>query len=132
MQHLRNLRQFYLKRPWRRETFIKEEKLLSYPRGNSSSGGSFNSQFPFLTCEFLAITYLFHNYEERGVELRRSVSKLMSSRVGRSSEVNQNRKRGMVLPFEPLSITFDDIKYAVNMPQVSATSNDSKVNVSLI
>ncbi|KAI8547246.1 hypothetical protein RHMOL_Rhmol07G0179600 [Rhododendron molle] len=86
-------------------------------RGNSSSGGSFNSQFPFLTCEFLAITYLFHNYEDRGVEHRRSVSKLISSRVGRSSEVNQNRKRGMVLPFEPLSITFDDIKYAVDMPQ---------------
>lgn len=38
----------------------------------------------------------------------------------------------MVLPFEPLSITFDDIKYAVDMPQVSATSNGSKVNVSLI
>ncbi|XP_043694952.1 pleiotropic drug resistance protein 1-like isoform X2 [Telopea speciosissima] len=30
---------------------------------------------------------------------------------------NQNKKRGMVLPFEPLSITFDEIKYAVGMPQ---------------
>ncbi|XP_047323853.1 pleiotropic drug resistance protein 1-like [Impatiens glandulifera] len=28
-----------------------------------------------------------------------------------------NKKRGMVLPFEPLSITFDDITYAVDMPQ---------------
>lgn len=65
------------------------------------------------------ITNICINYEERGVEIGRSVTKSMSSRVGRSStEVNQNRKRGMVLPFEPLSITFDDIKYAVDMPQV--------------
>ncbi|CAK9174667.1 unnamed protein product [Ilex paraguariensis] len=32
-------------------------------------------------------------------------------------EVNQNRNRGMVLPFEPYSITFDKIKYSVDMPQ---------------
>ena len=30
---------------------------------------------------------------------------------------DQNR-RGMVLPFTPLSITFDDIRYSVDMPQV--------------
>ncbi|KAL1829196.1 hypothetical protein ACET3Z_007608 [Daucus carota] len=30
---------------------------------------------------------------------------------------NQNRRKGMVLPFEPHSITFDDIKYSVDMPQ---------------
>ncbi|KAL8113884.1 hypothetical protein AgCh_020969 [Apium graveolens] len=30
---------------------------------------------------------------------------------------NQNKKKGMVLPFEPHSITFDDIKYSVDMPQ---------------
>ncbi|XP_042493681.1 pleiotropic drug resistance protein 1-like [Macadamia integrifolia] len=32
-------------------------------------------------------------------------------------DANQNRKRGMVLPFEPLSITFDEVKYSVDMPQ---------------
>ncbi|KAJ0884371.1 putative monosaccharide-transporting ATPase [Helianthus annuus] len=30
---------------------------------------------------------------------------------------NVNKKRGMILPFEPHSITFDDIKYSVDMPQ---------------
>lgn len=30
---------------------------------------------------------------------------------------NQERKRGMVLPFEPLSITFDDIRYAIDTPE---------------
>ncbi|XP_043695113.1 pleiotropic drug resistance protein 1-like [Telopea speciosissima] len=34
-----------------------------------------------------------------------------------SSSNHQNRKRGMVLPFEPLSFTFDEIRYSVDMPQ---------------
>ncbi|KAL3498275.1 hypothetical protein ACH5RR_041007 [Cinchona calisaya] len=55
---------------------------------------------------------------KRETEVARSVSsRSMSSRVGSINEVNGNRKRGMVLPFEPLSITFDDVKYAVDMPQ---------------
>lgn len=33
-----------------------------------------------------------------------------------------NRKRGMVLPFEQHSITFDEIKYSVDMPQVRDSS----------
>nr|GMD44317.1 pleiotropic drug resistance protein 1-like [Ipomoea batatas] len=41
----------------------------------------------------------------------------ISSRVGSINEANPNRRRGMVLPFEPHSITFDEIKYALDMPQ---------------
>ncbi|KAK1434083.1 hypothetical protein QVD17_11001 [Tagetes erecta] len=33
------------------------------------------------------------------------------------NEGSQNNKKGMVLPFEPHSITFDDVKYSVDMPQ---------------
>ncbi|KZV20014.1 pleiotropic drug resistance protein 1-like [Dorcoceras hygrometricum] len=43
-------------------------------------------------------------------------SRSMSSRVGTIGEADPNRKRGMILPFVPLSITFDDIHYAVDMP----------------
>jgi len=32
---------------------------------------------------------------------------------------DQNKKKGMVLPFAPLSITFDNVKYSVDMPQVN-------------
>ncbi|KAK1393969.1 hypothetical protein POM88_013025 [Heracleum sosnowskyi] len=32
-------------------------------------------------------------------------------------EANHNRRKGMVLPFEPHSITFDDITYSVDMPR---------------
>ncbi|XP_010249930.1 PREDICTED: pleiotropic drug resistance protein 1-like [Nelumbo nucifera] len=39
------------------------------------------------------------------------------SSSARIDEVSQNRKRGMVLPFQPLSITFDEIRYFVDMPQ---------------
>ncbi|KAL7166193.1 hypothetical protein ACSBR2_036971 [Camellia fascicularis] len=54
---------------------------------------------------------------ERRDEVQRSASSTsVTSRVDSISEVSQNKKRGMVLPFEPLSITFDDIRYAVDMP----------------
>ncbi|XP_073124129.1 pleiotropic drug resistance protein 1-like [Henckelia pumila] len=54
--------------------------------------------------------------QEDGV-YRTVSSRSMSSRVGSISEADPNGKRGMILPFEPLSITFDDIRYAVDMPQ---------------
>ncbi|KAG5244333.1 pleiotropic drug resistance protein [Salix suchowensis] len=38
------------------------------------------------------------------------------SSSGNLGDANQN-KRGMVLPFQPLSITFEDIRYSVDMPQ---------------
>lgn len=34
-------------------------------------------------------------------------------------EASGNQKRGMILPFEPYSITFDDVRYSVDMPAVS-------------
>lgn len=45
----------------------------------------------------------------------------MSSSGRNISEANQKRKGGMVLPFEPFPITFEDIKYAIDMPQVSSS-----------
>ena len=33
------------------------------------------------------------------------------------------RKRGMILPFQPLSISFDDLKYYVDMPAVCLSSS---------
>ncbi|KAK4559269.1 hypothetical protein RGQ29_008487 [Quercus rubra] len=64
---------------------------------------------------------LSHNEKtssERGADFQRSLSS-ESSFAARSSgnDVDQNKKQGMVLPFEPLSITFDDISYAVDMHQ---------------
>ncbi|KAK4590522.1 hypothetical protein RGQ29_020894 [Quercus rubra] len=45
---------------------------------------------------------------------RRSSS---SARLGAEIEASRNGKRGMVLPFDQHSITFDDIIYSVDMPQ---------------
>lgn len=36
-----------------------------------------------------------------------------------TAEANQPKRRGMVLPFEPHSLTFDDVTYSVDMPQVT-------------
>ncbi|XP_050212985.1 pleiotropic drug resistance protein 1-like isoform X3 [Mercurialis annua] len=55
---------------------------------------------------------------ERGNASQRNVStKASSARVSNLSNGNRDRKRGMVLPFQPLSISFDEIRYAVDMPQ---------------
>lgn len=55
-----------------------------------------------------------HLHTERGDETRGT-----STRSEAIVESNQNKKKGMILPFEPHSITFDDIKYSVDMPQVT-------------
>ncbi|PQP92778.1 pleiotropic drug resistance protein 1 [Prunus yedoensis var. nudiflora] len=41
----------------------------------------------------------------------------LSEKGGRTDEANGKRKRGMVLPFQPLSLAFNEIRYAINMPQ---------------
>ncbi|CAN4076592.1 unnamed protein product [Withania somnifera] len=62
----------------------------------------------------VALAYL----NQKGNDVRPSASsRSMSSRVGSVTETDLNKRRGMILPFEPLAITFDDIRYAVNMPQ---------------
>jgi len=42
-----------------------------------------------------------------------------SRRSNAVAEYNHGKTRGMVIPFEPYSITFDEIVYSVDMPQVS-------------
>lgn len=51
-------------------------------------------------------------------ERRASVSSGSGSLREDANAADQNRKKGMVLPFEPHSITFDNIKYSVDMPPV--------------
>ncbi|KAI3419000.1 uncharacterized protein J3R85_013510 [Psidium guajava] len=52
-----------------------------------------------------------------GGDIRRgSKSSSRSLSIGPQTAFDINRKRGMVLPYEPHSITFDDIKYSVDMP----------------
>ncbi|XP_052206530.1 pleiotropic drug resistance protein 1-like isoform X2 [Diospyros lotus] len=53
---------------------------------------------------------------EKGDEIQGSAAS-MSSRAGSLSEVTQKKKQGMILPFQPLSIAFEDVRYSVDMPQ---------------
>ncbi|XP_021277326.1 pleiotropic drug resistance protein 1-like isoform X14 [Herrania umbratica] len=63
---------------------------------------------------------------------RSASSRSLSSKVGSINEANQNRKRGMVLPFEPLSMSFDEIKYAVDMPQEMKAQGVSEDRLELL
>ncbi|XP_061356268.1 pleiotropic drug resistance protein 1-like isoform X2 [Gastrolobium bilobum] len=64
----------------------------------------------------LALQYLSRKYH-----LHLSLSSSISSRSfsGRVShdKASKSGRRGMVLPFQPLSLTFDEIRYSVDMPQ---------------
>lgn len=57
-----------------------------------------------------------------------TLTELSSRRSSRSSStrprtaVESNSKRGMVLPFQPHSITFDEITYSVDMPAVNTST----------
>ncbi|XP_030971325.1 pleiotropic drug resistance protein 1-like [Quercus lobata] len=56
---------------------------------------------------------------EYGDEIRTgsTLSNSSSLVIDAAVEANKSRQKGMVLPFEPHSITFDDIIYSVDMPQ---------------
>ncbi|PPD98815.1 hypothetical protein GOBAR_DD04152 [Gossypium barbadense] len=59
-------------------------------------------------------------------------SRSLSWKVTSVNEANQKRKRGMVLPFEPLSMSFDEIKYAVDMPQEMKAQGISEERLELL
>lgn len=48
--------------------------------------------------------------------LKRSKSSKSPPSRTRSQKAGQSEKRGMILPFEPYALTFDDVRYAVDMP----------------
>ncbi|XP_042517442.1 pleiotropic drug resistance protein 1-like [Macadamia integrifolia] len=54
---------------------------------------------------------------QSGDEIKTSISSDYSSTRVEGNEANQSKRRGMVLPFKPLSLTFDEIRYSVDMPQ---------------
>jgi len=56
------------------------------------------------------------NGESRSGSISPKTSSSIQEKV--AAQTNHNRKRGMVLPFEPHSITFDEVTYSVDMPQV--------------
>ncbi|KAM7490316.1 hypothetical protein LguiA_033237 [Lonicera macranthoides] len=76
----------------------------------------------------LALTYLNPFGRSQQVVSEEALAEKSSVKTGESIELSSRKSssergngvqntKGMVLPFQPLSITFDDIQYAVNMPQ---------------
>ncbi|TXG75396.1 hypothetical protein E1A91_1Z018500v1 [Gossypium mustelinum] len=57
------------------------------------------------------------NRSEIQDDIQRSTSSMSFSMSDATAGANGKGKKGMVLPFEPHSITFDDIVYSVDMPQ---------------
>lgn len=102
---------------------IKTGDAIELAVRDSSGGLSFikNIHWNFISINIIETKIYIKVYTETK-EIRRSISsKSMSSRVGTITEADKRKKRGMVLPFVPLSLTFDEIRYSVDMPQVTYT-----------
>jgi len=45
-------------------------------------------------------------------------SRPSSGQVDKNNKASDSGRRGMVLPFQPLFLTFDEIRYFVDMPHI--------------
>lgn len=109
---------------------IEQENSLGYnPRGRSRLPQLHWNVSTIYTFTLLAYaeqipSNFVHVIAARGGGSRTSVSQVsMSMETEADTQDNPNRGRGMVLPFEPLSITFDNIRYSVDMPPVDSNFN---------
>ncbi|KAG6418675.1 hypothetical protein SASPL_120879 [Salvia splendens] len=82
----------------------------------------------FNLCFVAALTYLkpLGDSKSGGSILEDETTKSRISANGQTNEVRnaqeQDTKRGVVLPFKPLSLSFDNVNYYVDMPTVRDTS----------
>lgn len=67
-----------------------------------------------------AIPSLNSSMQEGEVQFSSLDNKALEAKIGaaKTGAAKLEAKRGMILPFQPLSISFDDIKYYVDMPAV--------------
>ncbi|KAK7336921.1 hypothetical protein VNO77_17474 [Canavalia gladiata] len=86
--------------------------ILDEPQSNEQNGGSKR--------EAIALKHIKYSFSQHSNRVRNGENMSRSSSPRQemvTSETNHNRNRGMVLPFDPHSITFDEVTYAVDMPQ---------------
>ncbi|XP_022857343.1 pleiotropic drug resistance protein 1-like isoform X2 [Olea europaea var. sylvestris] len=72
----------------------------------------------------LSLTYLNPFERPQATILEESEDDASSERAD-ANEINQNKKKGMILPFEPHSITFDNVQYSVDMPAEMRAQGDA-------
>ncbi|XP_039684151.1 pleiotropic drug resistance protein 1 isoform X2 [Medicago truncatula] len=94
------------------QTVIPDE---SQSDGQIGGGRKRTNVLKFIKDSFSQHSNKVRNGEIRSGSTSPSTSSDRQERV--AAETNHSRKRGMVLPFEPHSITFDEVTYSVDMPQ---------------
>ncbi|KAL6334280.1 hypothetical protein AAG906_014680 [Vitis piasezkii] len=77
-------------------TFEKPQAVITEESDNAKTGGKINGS----------------------VDNAKTATTEGEQMVEAIAEANHNKKKGMVLPFQPHSITFDDIRYSVDMPEL--------------
>ncbi|XP_030972623.1 pleiotropic drug resistance protein 1-like isoform X3 [Quercus lobata] len=97
--------------PYRKSLTIKEEENQSTEHSDGTREGSHSLHRRNSSDHKIDI--------ENGDEIRTESSLSNSTSLVKDTavEANKSRQKGMILPFKPHSITFDDITYSVDMPQ---------------
>ncbi|XP_065849073.1 pleiotropic drug resistance protein 1-like isoform X2 [Euphorbia lathyris] len=86
------------------QAVISEEALVE--KNTNRTGG------------YIELSTARRNSFKRGNENHTDISSwTQCATMGSFGDAIENKRRGMVLPFEPLSMVFKEIKYAVNMPR---------------
>ncbi|CAI0473629.1 unnamed protein product [Linum tenue] len=83
-------------------------------------GATFGFLFLFNIVFVLALTFLDSKPEDEAIASAGAVEMSTSGSTiagTADDEASDSKKKGMVLPFEPYSLTFDDVIYSVDMPQ---------------
>lgn len=105
---------------------VLEQDIMYNKKGKPGAQSSQNVWGPGRDRVTLGLLYNMYNtltksngHAENGDDNRRSTSSKSISTTEATVGTPANKKKGMVLPFDPHSITFDDIIYSVDMPQVT-------------
>ncbi|XP_073222746.1 pleiotropic drug resistance protein 1-like isoform X2 [Cicer arietinum] len=96
----------------------KHQTIIPEDSQNNEQNGGSRKRTNVL--KFIKDSFSQHSNKVRNGESRSAItsSSTLSNRQEMvAADRNHSRKRGMVLPFEPHCITFDEVTYSVDMPQ---------------
>lgn len=94
----------------------EEKNLLKINKGQNTQVEACLDGLNMFRCASLVINDLYFNAAT--VRKRANTRRFSTAQNNANTENDYKMKKGMVLPFTPLSLAFENIKYSIDMPQV--------------
>lgn len=112
LQNMGNLeRSFYLKKLWRRSTSTGQVRKTGPQSMEHTQMETKHPEVSSMSPQFMV--YFVWSIHMAGHSLQLQLEMTEAGDVGKYQE------KGMLLPFRPLTIAFENIRYSVDMPQVN-------------